>query len=109
MSEEMPLSEQQKQTRIKQLQQQLLLLEENKKEISLSLEETKLSLAELEKGKEKQVVYKRIGRLMFLVDAKTTKGEMEKNKKTWESYLAKLELQSKKIIKNYQEIIAPKK
>ncbi|MHA1916908.1 MAG: prefoldin subunit [Candidatus Ranarchaeia archaeon] len=109
MSEEMSLSEQQKQTRVKQLQQQLLLLEENKKEISLNLEETKLSLVELEKGKEKQVVYKRIGRLMFLVDAKITKEEMEKNKKTWESYLAKLELQSKKIIKKYQEIIAPKK
>ena len=109
MSEEMSLSEQQKQTRIKQLQQQLLLLEENKKEISLSLEETKLSLAELEKGKAKQVIYKRIGRLMFLVDAKSTKEEMEENKKTWESYLAKLELQSKKIIKKYQELVAPKK
>ncbi len=108
MSEEMPLSEQQKQARISQLQQQVLILEENKKEVTISLEETKRALAELGKGAKNQVVYKRIGRLMFKSNPKQLEEELNENVRTWESYLAKLELEAKKLVKKYQELTSGK-
>jgi chaperonin cofactor prefoldin len=104
MSDEVALSEQQKQARIGQLQQQVLILEENKREITISLEETKRALDELAKGTKTQVVYKRVGRIMFQSNPKKLEEELNENKRTWESYLAKLELESKKLVKKYQEL-----
>ena len=108
MSDEVALSEQQKQARISQLQQQVMILEENKREITVSVEETKRALAELAKGGKTQVVYKRVGRIMFKSDSKKLEEELNENKRTWESYLAKLELESKKLVKKYQEITGSK-
>ena len=109
MSAEPPPSVAQKERYLRQLQQTIIALDQNRRALRVELEEVKLSLEELNKSGKGAVVYKQFGRLLIKSDLAKVKQELTEKQKSLENYLRRLELQYNRAVKKIKEFQAKDK
>lgn len=88
----------------KNLQQNLLILQENKTRAQIELEQIKQALTALEELQENELVFKRIGVLLIQSNKDKIKNELTERKTLLEQYVARIDAQLKNIEKKMKKL-----